>query len=65
MKKKWIGAIVALLVAVAVFVLAFRLIGGTFHLLSNALDAVVGIVLILAMVIIVVWMFLYAAKKRK
>ena len=64
-KGKLIGSIVAALVVIGVFVLAFKLISGAFSLVSGALDAVLGVVLILGLVIIVIWMFRYAAKKRK
>ena len=64
-KGNWVGILIAVLVVVGVIVLASRLISGAFALLSGTLDTVLGIVLILAMVAIVAWMFLYAKKKRK
>lgn len=56
-KNKIISIVIALAVAVGVLVLAAKLISGAFN-------AVLGIIVIFALVVIVVWMFLYAAKKR-
>ena len=64
-KGKWIAGLVALIVLVFVLVLAVKLVSGAFSVMHGALDTVLGIVLILALLILVAWMFLYAAKKRK
>ena len=45
-------------------VLAAKLISGAISIVSGAFNAVLGIIVIFALVVIVVWMFLYAAKKR-
>ena len=63
-KNKIISIVIALAVAVGVLVLAAKLISGTISIVSGAFNAVLGIIVIFALVVIVVWMFLYAAKKR-
>ena len=62
---KWIAGLAALIVLVFALVLAVKLVSGAFSVVHGALDTVLGIVLILALLILVAWMFLYAAKKRK
>ena len=60
--------IIVILVAAALLIgdiiLAAKLISGAVRLVSGAFNAVLGIIVIFALVVIVVWMFLYAAKKR-
>lgn len=63
-KNKIISIVIALAVAVGVLVLAAKLISGAISIASGAFNAVLGIIVIFALVVIVVWMFLYAAKKR-
>lgn len=63
-KNKIISIVIALAVAVGVLVLAEKLISGAISIVSGAFNAVLGIIVIFALVVIVVWMFLYAAKKR-
>ena len=63
-KNKIISIVIALAVAVGVHVLAAKLISGAISIVSGAFNAVLGIIVIFALVVIVVWMFLYAAKKR-
>ena len=63
-KNKIISIVIALAVAVGVFILAAKLISGAISIVSGAFNAVLGIIVIFALVVIVVWMFLYAAKKR-
>ena len=41
------------------------LISGAFRLLGGVVDAVVGVVLILALLALVAWMFAYAKKRQK
>ena len=64
-KNKIISIVIALAVAVGVLVLAAKLISGAISIVSGAFNAVLGIIVIFALVVIVVWMFLYAAKKRE
>ena len=63
-KNKIISIVIALAVAVGVLVLAAKLISGAISIVSRAFNAVLGIIVIFALVVIVVWMFLYPAKKR-
>ena len=65
MKKSWIVWAIAALIVIGVLALAFKLISGALGLLSGALDTLLGIALILGLVVLVAWMFRYAAKKRK
>lgn len=64
-KNKIISIVIALAVAVGVLVLAAKLISGAISIVSGAFNAVLGIIVIFALVVIVVWMFLYAAKKDR
>ena len=63
MNKKTIYAILAAIVALALVVLLIRVVSGAFSLLSGAVNAVLGVAVILALVIIVIWMFRYASRK--
>ena len=51
------------LAILAVVVLLIKLVGGAVTVASAGFNAVLGVVLVLALVMIVVWMFLYARKK--
>lgn len=62
---KIIAGAVAAAVALGGIVLAIKLINGAFSLLGGLIDAVLGLLVILALVAIVVWMFRYAARNRK
>ena len=63
-KSKLIRIVIALAVVIGVLVLAAKLISGAISIVSGAFNAVLGILVIFALVVIVVWMVLYAAKKR-
>ena len=63
-KSKLIRIVIALAVVIGVLVLAAKLISGAISIVSGAFNAVLGILVIFALVVIVVWMFLCAAKKR-
>ena len=47
------------------FMLIVKLIQGTAGIVGSLFNTVLGIVVVLALVIIVVWMFAYAKKSRK
>ena len=64
-KKRLILLLVLIMLILVGGILAIRLISGAFKLLGGVVDAVVGVVLILALVALVAWMFAYAKKKRK
>ena len=56
-------AVLAIIVLVGAVVLAVKLISGVFAVASGALNTVLGVAVILALVVIVIWMFSYAKKK--
>ena len=60
--KKLIYAALAALVAIALIVLLIKVVSGAFTLLSGAVNTVIGVMVILALVVIVIWMFRYASK---
>ena len=63
------GKLIIMIVAAAVVVgligLGIKLIAGLFGLLGSFFNLLLGIAVVLALVIIVVWMFRYAAKNGK
>ena len=61
--KKLIYAILAAAVAIALVVLLVKIVSGAFGLLSGAVNAVLGIAVVAALVVIVVWMFAYARRR--
>ena len=63
--KKLGGLILAAILLIGGVILAVRLISGAFALVHGALNTVLGIVVILALLAIVAWMFAYARKNRK
>ena len=63
MNRKTIYAILTAIVALALVVLLIRVVSGAFSLLSGAVNAVLGVAVVLALVIIVIWMFRYASRK--
>ena len=60
--KKLVYAILAAAAAIALAVLLGKIVSGAFGLLSGAVNAVLGIAVVAALAVIVVWMFLYAKK---
>ena len=62
--KKLGGLILAAILLIGGVILAVRLISGAFALVHGALNTVLGIVVILALLAIVAWMFAYAKKKK-
>lgn len=63
--KKIGGLILTAILLIGGVILAVRLISGAFALVHGALNTVLGIVVILALLAIVAWMFAYARKHRK
>lgn len=61
--KKLIYAILAAAVAIALVVLLVKIVSGAFGLLSGAVNAVLGIAVVAALVVIVIWMFAYAKRR--
>ena len=60
--KKLVYALIAAAVVIAVIVLLIRVVSGAVSLVSSGFNAVLGVVVVLALVIIVVWMFAYARR---
>ena len=54
----------AALIVVAVFAIIIKLISGAAMIITGAFNAILGIAVVAALIIIVVWMFSYARKKR-
>ena len=63
MDKKIIYAILGAAVLIAVIVLLVKLVGGAVTIVSGGFNTVLGVVVLVALVAIVVWMFLYAKKR--
>ena len=62
--KKIGGLVLALVLVIGVIILAVKLISGALALAHGVLNTVLGVVLILALIAIVAWMFSYARKKK-
>ena len=60
--KKIGGLVLAALLIIGV-ILAVKLISGALALVHGLLNTILGVVVILALVAIVIWMFRYAKKK--
>ena len=60
--KKLIYIALAALVAIALIVLLIKVVSGAFTLLNGTFNTVIGLVVIIALVVIVIWMFRYANK---
>ena len=63
MDKKIIYAILGAAVLIAVIVLLVKLVGGAVTIVSGGFSTILGVVVLVALVAIVVWMFLYAKKR--
>ena len=63
--KKLGGLLLALVLIVCGVILAVKLISGALSLVGGLFNSVLGILVILALVAIVIWMFQYAKKMRK
>jgi len=62
MNNKLIFTALAALVAIGLIVLLIKVVSGTFALLSGAVNAVVGVAVVIALIVIVIWMFRYASR---
>ena len=65
MNKKSLYVILAAAVVIGLLVLLFRIVSGAVSIVSGGFNAVLGLAVIAALVIIVIWMFAYAKKSRK
>lgn len=62
---KVIFGIVALALIVGVVKIIAKIVTGAFGLVSGLLNTILAVVVIVALIVIVCWMFSYAAKKNK
>ena len=56
--------ILAALAAIGLIALIFKLISGAVMVITGAFNAVLGLAVVAALIIIVLWMFSYAKKNR-
>ena len=61
--KSLVLTLLAAAVVLGIIVLAIRLVGGAFSLLGGAVNAVLGIVVLLVLAALVIWMLSYAKRK--
>ena len=61
--KKLVYAILAAAAAIALAVLLGKIVSGALGLLSGAVNAVLGIAVVAALVVIVIWIFAYAKRR--
>ena len=57
-----IGIIAA--AVIGAIVLLVKLVTGAFALLGGAINAIIGVAVVIALIIIVIWMFRYAKKNQ-
>lgn len=62
--KKILPVVFVGLLAILAVVLVAKLISGAASIITGAFNAILGLVVIVALVIIVVWMFRYARKNK-
>lgn len=62
MNKKIVYAALAALIAIALIVLLIKIVSGAFTLLNGTFNTIIGLIVIIALVVIVVWMFRYASR---
>lgn len=62
--SKLLPVILVCLLAVFAVVLVAKLIAGAASIITGTFNAILGLVVIIALVIIVVWMFSYAKKHK-
>lgn len=58
------GLVLTILVVAGAIVLGIKLISGAISIVSGLFNAILGVAVIVALIIIVVWMLRYAAKNR-
>ena len=60
--KKIVYAALAALIAIALIVLLIKIVSGAFTLLNGTFNTIIGLIVIIALVVIVIWMFRYASR---
>lgn len=63
--KNYILPILGIIVVLGLLALFGKLISGVFALFTGAINAILGIILIAATLLLIAWMFRYAGKHRK
>ncbi len=61
---KIIGIIVLAGLLIGAFILVFKLIAGAAGIIGGFFNMILGLVVIIALIVIVIWMFSYAKKKK-
>lgn len=61
---KFSGIVLIVLVIVGALTLGVKLISGAISLVSGLFNTILGLAVILALIVIVVWMLKFAAKNR-
>ena len=59
------GLVLAAILLIGGVILAAKLISGALALAHGLLSTILGVLVILALIAIVIWMFRYASKNRK
>ena len=62
-KSSIIATVIGALVLIAIISIISLILKGVFHLAGGLLDTVLGIIIVLALIVLIIWMFRYAAKK--
>ena len=62
MNKKSLYVILAAAVVIGLLVLLIRIVSGAVCVVSSGFNAVLGLAVVIALVIIVIWMFAYAKR---
>ena len=60
--RKLVYTLIAAAVVIALIVLLIRIVSGAVSLVSSGFNAVLGLIVVIALVIIVIWMFAYAKR---
>ena len=55
---------IAAAAVIGAVVLLVKVVSGAFALLSGALNAVIGVAVVIALIVIVIWMFRFAKKNQ-
>ena len=62
--KKYVLLGIAAALVIGAIILLIKLVSGAFALIGGAFNAIIGIAVVLALIVIVIWMFLYAKKNQ-
>lgn len=59
-----IFGILSLVVIIGIIILGSKLVGGAVSIVNGAFNTILGVAVIICLIIIVIWMFSYAKKKK-